>query len=98
MTRTRDWDIDKVIQELDPRKQARPFNAEFQQRASFESVTYEDIKEAYVIAAQVVAEYGDDYLPIFVDLQRKLDKYGEKEKLVEKAKLIAYGQQHKKPF
>lgn len=81
MSRTRDWDIDKIIRELDPRKTTRLFKEEFKHSTSARNITYDDIKESYVIAAQVVARFGDDYLPIFVELENKLEKYGEKEKL-----------------
>lgn len=97
MTRTRDWDIDTLVTKFDPRVSCRNSSVNLKDRAVEAEVSYQDIKDAYLLAAMIVAEHGEEYLPIFERLQTELNSFSAKKKLVDKAKEIASNYQHLTP-
>lgn len=46
-----------------------------------DGITIEQLREAYQIAAEVVARYGDAYLPVFNRLHQEMEKVKEMERM-----------------
>lgn len=89
MTRTREWDINSLLMKFDPRISNCQSSTKLIVEPIKTDITYKDLKSAYRLAAMIVAEHGEEYLPIFERLQMELDSYSDKIKLVDKAKEIA---------
>lgn len=51
-------------------------------------ISRERITKAYFIAAELVAEYGPEYLPAFERLGHEVDALAAEEELLEKAKAV----------
>jgi hypothetical protein len=43
-------------------------------QATKKGLTLEELEECYIIAARVVADYGDVYLPVFERMKNELEK------------------------
>ena len=86
MTKTLDWDIEKLIRKFDPRISQKNSPVEYRQRDINDNVTYSDLNKAYHLAAVVVSEHGEEYLPIFERLQKELQDYDQRTQLLEEAK------------
>lgn len=53
-------------------------------------ITKKDIEEDYKIAAEIVALYGDGYLPVFERVHREMEKIIEADGIKSLALKIAY--------
>lgn len=56
---------------------------------SIEEVTLPTLTQAYQTAAKTVANYGEDYLPIFEKLHQEIDRMQNKNEMLAKALEIA---------
>jgi len=52
-------------------------------------ITYKQIQECHKVAAQIVKEYGEDYLPIFERLHQEVKNHERKSRLLNTAFEIA---------
>lgn len=57
--------------------------------SSDESVSDRDLKHAYLLAATIVTELGDTYLPIFERLEVEYQARQAKKQALERAKTLA---------
>lgn len=56
---------------------------------TIEDVTLPTLTQAYQTAAKTVAEYGEDYLPIFEHLHHEIERVQSKNEMLAKALEIA---------
>ena len=85
---TRDWDLEDYIDKLYP-CYGDGLSEYFTDKASptipDKDVSDVMLRESYNLAAQIVATYGETYLPIFERLQREVDSRNRRRALIDTA-------------
>jgi len=57
--------------------------------ADGEKVAFSDLRQAYQIAAQMVAEGGDEYIPLFERMDKEMEMRQDKRRIRAKALEVA---------
>ena len=88
---TLEWNVEKCLKQCSPvlsSDKASVFSKVRIKRSKI--ITFTELQEAYNHLANIIAVYGDRYLPLFERLHNELTEYRSKHELLDIAKSIGH--------